>query len=482
MMQRTRGTRALMDLEDLGPDVLFETVPGSDIHVWPLLRWLVSRSMAERELGAVAVARPGSPRAAALRAARQLVPHRFASARLRTKVDSLFVVNGGTISQRAGGTRNWLVDEFAESLGTTAVVLQDRPLDGFLRPAERPTFPRTYSFEDATVRIEAASRLFGPSTEEASSLRAIVREVYRHLDFAVAEDRIRATQRQLLARAGRARHSRDAFQRLVDRIDPRVVFMQGAAYGDRSHLIRLLKSRGVHVAEHQHGWIGPSHGAYNHGRAMSSSPLSESLPDTLLTFGEFWTDGVSWPFETVAIGKPHLEALTRDLSPLADRPATVMVVSSVVDRDELSATTLALRDALPADWQVSLRPHPSERARVAELYPLLDGQDRVSFDLGTDVYESLRQSRGVVGLASTVLYEALAFGCPVAVKDSSLADYYIDDSIFGERIVDDASLRRTAERFVSSENAGTGKGRGPIDSVWKPNAVSNFQNYVQTLR
>lgn len=481
-MKRTLGTTALMRLEDLAPDALFETLPNSDLHVWPLLRWLVARSMAELELGVMAVAAPFSLTTAAIRAARQLPPHRFKSRAIRGQADLVFVVSGNTLGQREDGRHNWLVDDFAEDFEQSAIVLQDGSLDAFVSRSQKPLFPRTFSFADSTVRIEAAARLSRPAPRDISHVRDVVREVYRHLEFDVPEARIRATEQQLLFRTHRAQYSVKHFQRVLDKLKPRAVFMQGAAYGDRAPYIRLLKSRGIHVAEHQHGWIGASHGAYNYGAAAARPELAQYLPDTLLTFGDYWSESVDFPGTTVAIGKPHLEAQARNLPALGSRPRTVMVVSSVADRVELSTLTLRLRDMLPGDWALSFRPHPSERAQVRNLYPMLDHQARVSFDLGSDVYESLRRSRGVVGLASTVMFEALAFGCPVAVKDSALADFYGDESFFGECISDDASLQRAVDRLISGDEM-TSRQRAAAtrESVWKPDAVANFRRFVETL-
>ena len=481
-MQTSRSTEALVALEDAAPDVLFETVPGTEIQLWPLLRWPVARSMAAAELNTGAVRRAVTRKDLLLRKIRQFTPNPFASSRLRTPADSLFIVDGGTFATTGDGRKNWLVEDHAAAVDG-AVILQDLPIDLFTPRAERPRYRRTFSFEDAAATVRDRARAQPPSEAAVAHARSMIARVYDLLDFEVTPALRAEAERNLLVRLGRAPHTLELFDRLLDRVQPRMAFVQTGAYGDRSHLIARLKSGGTRVAEHQHGWIGPSHGAYNFGAAMREAPLVASVPDTLLTFGEFWSDSVRFATETVAVGKPHLEQAAMSTRPPSDRDRVVMVVSSVYDREEVTRFTLLLRDLLPSEWRVTLRPHPRERSTVAQLYPGLAGQQRVSFDLEPDVYESLGAVRGVIGLASTVLYEALALGCEVYVKDSPLADLYIEDGLFGERITDDASLERAAASIVA--NAGSEAITYPkdlLDSIWKPNAVENLRAFTASTR
>lgn len=480
-MEKSRGTEALVALEDAAPDVLFETVPGTDIQLWPLLRWPVARSMAAAELNTHSVRRTATRRDLLERAVRRHLPNPYASSRLRSPATALFVVDGGTFASVPEGRKNWLVDDHALVI-PGSVVLQERARDLCTRRADRPTFPRTFSFEDSAADVRDLSRSSPPSAAVVAFAHSAIAEVYRRLEFHVDEAGMAETRRQLMVRLARAPHTLRYFTRIIDRVRPQIAFVQTGSYGDRSHLISALKQHGTHVAEHQHGWIGPSHGAYNFGDAMRHPALARTIPDTLLTFGDFWSRNIRFPGAMVAVGKPHLEMQARATLPHTDRDHVVMIVSSVFAREELTRFALAVRDLLPANWRVTLRPHPSERASVETLYSGLMGEDRVSFDLEPDVYVSLGTVRGVIGLASTVLYEALAMDCKVHVKDSPLADLYIDDSFFGERLTDGASLRRAIAGIVSEETTNSEpNSRGILDTVWKPNTIANFERFVDDV-
>lgn len=476
-MISSEGTEALIALEDAGPDVLFESLPDSGARIWPLLRWPVARSMAEIELNTIAVRGVSSRRKAIVRAARQVIPSPYHSARIRRDKDFMFVVDGGTSRLTPTGRANWLVDDFANAVAGRSVVLQDLDIDRSA-VAQRPDFDDTFTFIDSLTYVDGATKIAPLGDEAKDFVRSVVRETFRQLPFDVDAARSAAVEDEVVYRCARIRHLNRRFEKTLDRVHPKAVFMQTGAYGDRSSLISILKKRGILVAEPQHGWIGPCHAAYNFGAAMSTPELQACLPDVLLTFGDFWSSIVRYPGEIVSIGKPHIDASAS--ASVADRPLEVVVVSSVYARDTIVRYTRVLRDHLPPSWKVVFRPHPSERASATEIYSELVGESRIEFDDRADVYETLSTVRGVFGFASTVLYEALAFGCHVSVFDSPLADLYIDDAIFGERVSDERSLQRAAAGLVDSSGHGdTGISPTVLEQIWKPNATENFRRFVE---
>jgi len=478
-MEKSRGTEALLALEDAAPDVLFETVPGTDIQLWPLLRWPITRSMAAAELNTGSVRRAVTRKDLLERAVRRRLPNPFASSRLRSPAPALFVVDGGTFASVPEGRKNWLVEDHALAI-PGSVILQERALDRFTRRADRPTFAETYSFEDAAAAVRALAKSNPPNSGVVAFAQTAIAEVYRRLEFDVDESGIAEAHRQLMVRLARAPHTLKYFQRLLDATQPSHAFVQTGAYGDRSHLIKLLKSGGTHVSEHQHGWIGPSHGAYNHGAAMREPALSACVPDTLLTFGDFWSSNVRFANRTVAVGKPHIEERTVAAHTSGGPRTEVLIISGMYEREEMMRFTLRVRDALPDGWTVALRPHPAERSTVHALYRGLVGQSGVRFDQAPDVYESITTSAGVFGLASTVLYEALAFGCPVFVIDSPLADLTTDREIFGERIANDDSLATAVATVVETQSTGDRRTKDPalLEYIWKSGSVQNFVDFV----
>ncbi|TBN55950.1 hypothetical protein EYE40_00245 [Glaciihabitans arcticus] len=474
-MDSAAGTRALVELEDRSPAVLFELFDGSDVHAWPYLRWPLTQSMAEIELGQVAIANPVSMGARLGKLANQLLPNPFSPSRLPRPSPLLFVVAGRTQATVPGGHRNWLTDDFAEDFAGDAAVLQYRLLDRTTPDAERPTLPHTYSFHDAELASDINARLRPLSAAKIAATTDFVRAVYAELDFEVGEGSIRSALKKVLRHQARVAFMRGRYERVLDDAAPRLIVMDGASYGGaRAIQVRLAKERGIPVAELQHGWIGSSHGAYNFGAAMRTPELFAYLPDTLLTFGDYWSRSINTPSTTVAIGKPHLDTLAARAEPWESRPRVALVASSTRTPDAMTASTLELRDALPAEWVVRFRPHPSERATVEAIYPGLVGQPRVEIDMSLDVYESLATSRAVFGHSSTVLFEALAFGSPAFVIDSPLADLYTSRDLFGDRISDAGSLRRAVEAVLAHRPVAADR-----NDLWKTGGVAAFRAFAQ---
>jgi hypothetical protein len=269
-------------------------------------------------------------------------------------------------------------------------------------------------------------------------------------------------------------------ERVLDRVKPKIVVMQGAAYGSRAGAVALMKERGIVVVEPQHGWIGPSHGAYNFGRSMATPELFKHMPDYLLTFGEFWSNQVRFPSPAIAIGKPELWDAAQRLR-TAGPGRQVLVVSSVQRPLETARLVLSILDALPRNWRVVLRPHPSERATVRDRYPTLTQVDRVTFDQNINAYDSLSESKVVIGVASTVLFEALALGCQVIVVSSPVTDLYLPEGMFGKPV---ASVDCAAAVMAHIHNEVATPRAQPkyrIEEFWKPNPVENFKQFIAPL-
>lgn len=475
-MLRSRGTEALIALEDAGPDVLFEKLPDTGAHIWPLIRMDFAAATAEVELSSIAVPRTMTPAKRLGRLARAYLPHPLTTLRRAKSADICYIVGGVTVRHTLNGSENWLVDAFARQFPDSSLVVQDRP---FLAGSHSgPRFRNTVSIDPLLARVDVATKFAPMSSAGQSALRRVIWSIADELDFPLDKERIARMEFAAIYRLSRARHVERQYRLLLDRVNPRVVVMEDASYGSKSTVISMLKDRGIAVLEPQHGWIGPSHGAYNFGAAMSNPELKRTLPNAVLTFGDFWGESIRHPADLISIGKPHMDEMTRDLPALNDRPKRIVIVSSVAEPDQMSDFTLTIRHGLDSTWKVLYRPHPSERASLGTRYPKLVGAAGVEFDVETDVYETMRSARAVVGVASTVLYEALAMGCHVFVKDSPFTALYIDE-MFGEPV----SGQSGVQRIVDALRGGTMSSVPPhvLERVWKPGAVGNFRHYVDEL-
>lgn len=469
VLKTARGTSALLALEDEGPSVLFEKVPGASVPLWPTVRTDFMVALQNHDFGSLSVAaRPASRVRSWTRLGRSLFPSRADARNLRGRSDMLFLVSGVTTYEDDARLRNWLVGDFADLLPDRSAIAQWNGL-GRLAPA----FPRTRSLDPLVARASVDARLGRSSVDDDGILR-LVREFAARLDERITPQQTEAIARSAAYSASVAPFLESQFARFLDRVEPRTVVMEDASYGSRAGLIALMKRRGIRLAEPQHGWIGPTHAAYNFGAAMRTPVMLATLPDELLTFGSYWGEGIRHPASISVIGKPYLERRAVQAPDWDARPHEVLFVSSVTDPDETTRFAFALASALPPGALVRFRPHPSERAAVRSTYSSMLASPRIELDEVSDLYDSLARSRAVVGVASTVLFEALAMGCRVLALESAFTDYYVGD-IFGAPVRGPQDAARVADALLGRTPEGSAE---LLEALWRSGARDNFATWA----
>ncbi|WP_168626447.1 MULTISPECIES: hypothetical protein [unclassified Cryobacterium] len=464
------GTQALLDLEDAAPDILFERIPGATSPLWPDVRTAFMTAMQHRDYGSA----PSEPAASSQvrawqRLLRSLLPSQWDARQLRSERPILYIVGGGTTHSVSAGLRNWLIGDYLDLFPELSAVVQWHAIS-----SPPPAFTMTRSLDPMAARSGGYARLSRKRVDSAL-VRRLVREFAARLEGQITDDQLVAIAASATYSASIAPYFEAEFSKLLDRVRPRIVIMEDASYGGRAALIAMLKARGILVVEPQHGWIGPTHGAYNFGAAMRDPQLLVTLPDEVLTFGEYWSSGIRHPGRAIAIGKPHLESMAAKAEQWNERPSEVLLVSSVSFPEETIEFARSLRRALPPEWVVRFRPHPSERAVLSSRYGRMLAEPGLHVDDNADVYESLSTARAVVGTASTVLFEALAMGCQVFVRDSPYTDYYVGD-LFGPPLQGVGEVDRISRAMLDAE---ADDEPSVLDSIWKPGAVENFRSWAE---
>lgn len=468
-VKTTPEMRRILDLEDAEPAELFEILPGSTVPFWAQVRMQIAWALSESVTGSVAVETDNWTRwGEARRLAKAFLPNRSDAARRARRHDVLFYVGGGTVASAGGRTRNWLVDDFAEAT-PSALVVQRRPLPSPLGP---PAFRPTLSMEPTTARARLWARGYAPPAATVAAIDRLLGCFAQQLDLQPSQ--IGGIRRRVLRTEAHRPHELAELRRMVRRVRPRVVIMDTASYTYNGETVGVFKDAGAYVAEPQHGWIGPSHAAYNYGRAFEHPALRRALPDELLTFGEFWSEGVTIPARKTAIGKPHLERLATAAPRVRKRQ--LLVISSRAEPDETDRFVEELRGALSPDWRVVFRPHPGEREVVDERYPRIAAHPGISIDEAPDVYATLADTHTVIGVASTVLFEAVAFGCHVIPRDSAFSASVIGDA-FGPRI---SSVAQAVRRLEASDQISQPSVRevAPDTGIWATGSTDAYRRWL----
>jgi hypothetical protein len=195
---------------------------------------------------------------------------------------------------------------------------------------------------------------------------------------------------------------------LLQRIRPRLVLLC-PGYGNEI-FIEACRLENVTTAEVQHGVLSRYHFGY-------SCPLGKVLfADYLLLFGEYWKDRAPFPIprsRLLTVGYPHLALETNQMVDVS-RESMILFISQGVIGKALSQFAVDLANQLGADdeYKVVFKCHPGEAARWHMEYPwLATGAVQVIAGNESDLYTLLAKAEICVGVFSTALYEALAFGC-----------------------------------------------------------------------
>jgi hypothetical protein len=189
------------------------------------------------------------------------------------------------------------------------------------------------------------------------------------------------------------------------------------AYSEPSIVLGAHRA-GLRVHEIQHGFISKFHPAYSFG--AKRAPKLNSAPDTILTWGSYWGEGVSLAKGTKLRVTGPTKAFRdyRELAIAENRVIAnqVLFTSQGAIATELFKAALETARLLP-DHEVIYRLHPNEaladfEALLANTEKpknlVLSHRDPVFLDL-------VSQSEYLIGAFSTTIFEGLALGCKALV-------------------------------------------------------------------
>jgi hypothetical protein len=193
----------------------------------------------------------------------------------------------------------------------------------------------------------------------------------------------------------------------------KIIFTNSTGY---ESILEAAKSLKIKTYELQHG--SPSRGKLNYD--YSSGIKKSTFPDYFLSFGEEWTKDFILPLNKeniIEIGFPYLNKKMSSETNLLNKENIFLIISQPFISDNLVLFTLQLKNKLNKNIQFIYKPHPMEleRNNMNYLKKLEQNNITVIDNYNNDLYELLKKSKWVLGVNSTVLYEAIAFKCKVFV-------------------------------------------------------------------
>ena len=181
-------------------------------------------------------------------------------------------------------------------------------------------------------------------------------------------------------------------------------------------IIEAAKHLHIPTYELQHG--SPSRGKLNYD--YSSGIKKKTFPDFFLSFGKFWSNDYILPLKKSHIintGFPYLNQKISNIPIFSKKENIFLIISQPDISKKLINFTLDLRKKLKKKIKILYKPHPLEifNNDLNYLDILKKNNIEVLKDYNSNLYKILEKSKWVMGISSTVLYEALPFKCQVFV-------------------------------------------------------------------
>jgi hypothetical protein len=192
--------------------------------------------------------------------------------------------------------------------------------------------------------------------------------------------------------------------------------------------IKAAKALGIEVVEIQHGILNRYHLGYSYPDVPKGRV--DYFPDTMQIWDPFWRGMCPMPIEAERIEVRPFEYALRQYSQYADirpDPKQILIVSQGSIGETLAQTILREIQTLE-EYRVVYKLHPSEKQEW-DSYPAakqLRQKGNVKVVAAEEpLYALLAHSTYVVGVNSTVLFEALGFHRTLLILDLPGVDYMI---------------------------------------------------------
>lgn len=210
----------------------------------------------------------------------------------------------------------------------------------------------------------------------------------------------------------RVRNGRPFYEKILKMARPKVI-VELVHYSWHTMLINeLARKYDIPTIEFQHGSLVSEPAVY----CYSENILIAQLPMYLYTFSDYWSELSKLPrisTKTIAVGYPYLEQQINKYLYSKDKPCkekAILFVSQGTIGESLSHLAVSLSDKIGNEFHIIYKLHPGEYYEWKERYPWLLGTDiQVIDSLEHSIYEYFAQCEYQVAVASTAVYEGLAF-------------------------------------------------------------------------
>lgn len=215
------------------------------------------------------------------------------------------------------------------------------------------------------------------------------------------------------------------FKKLFELKCPEVVYVV-VSYG-LAPIIKAAKDKGVEVIELQHGVFSDYHLGYSFPSTAADS--LDYFPDRLLVWDDYWRRMCKLPLSPNKIAIKRFSFFDKkygEFKHVKRKEKQIIVISQGVIGSKLADIILKNISDLQ-EYKIIYKLHPGEYGRWRD-YPSLvklESFSNVNIIDTNDVslYRLLAESKYVIGVFSTALFEALDFNCALFIVDLPGVEY-----------------------------------------------------------
>lgn len=211
------------------------------------------------------------------------------------------------------------------------------------------------------------------------------------------------------------------YKHVLDIICPKVIILTVGYSFNRMILCEVAHQRKIPIIEVQHGGITKDDVAYNYYYSYKNI----AFPDYIFCYGELEKEQVRFPISkenVIPVGFPELERMSNGKGKKDNKSKIKIMFVSQLD-PVMSEYAKALDAMLePEKYEVIFKLHPKEyddwRQRYGDIF---QGTNiKVAGAFNETIYDYLNEVDFVVGIYSTVLWEATMFDVKIMVLKESL--------------------------------------------------------------
>ncbi len=205
-------------------------------------------------------------------------------------------------------------------------------------------------------------------------------------------------------------------------LQPQSLFVV-CSYGKESQII-AAKSLGIPVLELQHGVISERHFGYS----FPYSYKKQAFPDFIFTYGPYWRRFVIPPISTermidIGFAWGNKKSETQEFN-----KKVVLFISQWTHGDEILNYASSF-SAIASDHkiQVVVRLHPRDKIEEKRRKELENKGILIQEAQSIQPYDAIERAAIVVGVSSTMIFEAISMGKPGFIINSLIDPTYMSD-------------------------------------------------------